>query len=1008
MTAATVIACMLWLAGWAVASAAEQTVSEEVVTEAALEAAFSAAEAVLQTRCVDCHDAASHEGGVQLDTIGAIPTAATRSVFERVIRELREGTMPPDDAAPLEEAAGAAVLAWAEQGLAAFDARPVPRNGSVRRLTVDQVRRTLQSLLALEEDVTGGLPADAVSKEGFTNQIATLQLSALQLEASLAAAERAVDLALVDETRPPAIQRFRVELGKDVHPQPTSESLILGHISRLLPSADVLITEPEVHKPFACEPVRMQRQFRFIEGYQGNDTVRGWREFAGIEHAVFACLRGSDGDDAKDFVDPRGRGHEITAEGLLLRPSIPSARYLGVGSKYGPLPNFKIAVRELPHHGRFRVTVRASCVDDLLVVPPGEDGGELGAALPAEVSADGQWVCDLPQTGTYLVRVQPAGVTARQPQPDGQAAADAHELSLSIGSQQVTTRWMQPACAVVRLPAGPVRVRGQYAGPEPIEQVAFVPLADSHPWAVRLAAMQQRRPWLGVHLGLRRDCGSTLAPVGPPQRVESRQLQDFVFEGAIANFPDPHVEADNPNYLAGLREIAVRSEYTSDRDMPRLLVRSIEFEGPWHEQWPPPSHRIVCDVPGGDAADPEQRARAILGRFATRAFRRPVTDDELEGLLGIWRRSRSASGDERQALRDGLVATLVAPQFLFLIEDSGSPAPEPLSGFELASKLSYFLWNGPPDERLLALAANGTLHAELPGETDRLLADPRFDLFADRFAAEWLRLDHFDVVETDQERFPHLSRHVRPHLRQQPARLLAHLLRSNAAATEVITSETLVANEVVADYLGIGKRVESGWVFVPVEHGRDDLGGVVTLPAVLAGLSNGREANPVKRGAWLARSIIAQPPADPPPNVPVLDDLTQLSLRERLERHRSAKGCRGCHEGIDPWGLPFEAYAADGLADRSEADVEVDAHSQLPDGTQVADFAGFREYLLQEQADRVAYSFAWHLATYACGRLPDHHEERWLSGMASDVQTRGGGLRDILQQVVTSDMFLMK
>lgn len=316
-------------------------------------------------------------------------------------------------------------------------------------------------------------------------------------------------------------------------------------------------------------------------------------------------------------------------------------------------------------------------------------------------------------------------------------------------------------------------VQGQYAGPELIEQVAFVPLAEGHPLAMRLAAMQRRRPWLGVHLGLRRDCGSTLAPVGSPQRVDSCRLQDFVFEGAIANFPDPEVESDNPNYLAGLREIAVRSEFASDRDTPRMLVQGIEFEGPLHEQWPPASHRIVCDVPGGDAADPEEQASAILGRFATRAFRRPVTDEELQGLLGIWRRSLAASGDERQALRDGLVATLVAPQFLFLIEESETPEPEPLSGHELASKLSFFLWNGPPDDRLLDLAADGILHGQLASETDRLLADPQFDAFADRFTAEWLRLDHFDVVETNQERFPHLSRHVRLHLRQQPARLLA-------------------------------------------------------------------------------------------------------------------------------------------------------------------------------------------------------------------------------------------
>ena len=395
---------------------------------------------------------------------------------------------------------------------------------------------------------------------------------------------------MIDPAQPPAIQRFRVELGTGVNPQPVDEPLILGHISRLLPSADVRITEPQLRKPFSFEPVAMQRQFRFIEGYQGNDTVRGWREFSGLEHAVFACLRGSDGDDVRDFIDPRGRGYQSVPEGLLLRPSIPSARYLGVGSKYGPLPNFKVAVRELPHHGRFRVTVRAACCDDLLVVPPGSEeehqGDELVASREDQAATD-RWQATVAQAGVYLVRVMLAGVDPKPPQADGQPAAESHEIAVAITSEgttrRVTARWMQPSFAAVRLPAGEVAVQAHYAGPETIDQLHLLRLPDDDPLSLRLAAMQQRRPWLGVHLGLRRDCGSTLALVGPPQRVDSGQLHDYVFEGAIANFPDPQVEAGNPNYLAGLREIAVRSEYTSDRDMPRLLVKSVEFEGPLYE-----------------------------------------------------------------------------------------------------------------------------------------------------------------------------------------------------------------------------------------------------------------------------------------------------------------------------------------------------------------------------------------------------------------------------------------
>lgn len=975
--------------------------------EEAAQAAFTQAHAVLQQHCAVCHDAEQHEGGVQLDRIEPLPTVATRGVFERVVRAVREGTMPPEEAPPLNAAERDALLAWAEQGLAAFDAQPVPRNGSVRRLTVAQYRHAIRDVLGIEDDVTGSLPADAISKEGFTNQAATLQLSPSQLEAYLEAAERAVDAAFVDVAQPPAIQRFRVQLGRGINPNPVADDLILGHISKLLSTADVLISEPEIAKPFACVPIAMQRQFRFIEGYQGNDTVRGWRDFAGIEHAVFACLRGSDGDDAKDFLDPRGRGHEVVPDGLLLRPSIPSDRYLGVGSKYGPLPNFKVAVRELPDEGRFRVTVRAACYDDLLVVPPGNLSGQSGIEVRATQTAKGVWSVDVPRDGIYLVRVVIAGLEPRVPQPDGQPAADTQELAITIDERQVTSRWSQPACVVARLRQETVTIHSAYAGAEPIDSIVLVPLAASHELAARLVKMEQRRPWLGVHLGLRRDCGSTLAAVGMPQRVERGEPREYVFEGAIANFPNPRVEADNPNYLAGFREIAVRSEYTSDRDMPRLRVESVEFEGPLHEQWPPASHQRLMQGADADSSDPEEWARSVIRSFATRAFRRPATESELDGLVKIWRRGVEAGADPTRALRDAFVATLVSPQFLFLVEASETPAAEPLDPEELASKLSFFLWNAPPDPPLLAAAAAGTLQARLAAETNRLLDDRRFDACAETFASEWLRLDHFDVVEVDQTRFSHLAKHVRPHLRRQPAEFLAHLIRSNAAVETLVHSETVMVNEVVADYLGLGECVESGFAFVPVRHGRADLGGVITQPAVLAGLSNGREPNPVKRGAWLARTLIAQPPPDPPPNVPVLEDLSQLSLREKLQRHRAAKGCRGCHESIDPWGLPFEGYAADGRA-IPEGGTAIETHARLPDGTEVADFAALRDYLVEQQPDQLALSFAWHLAIYASGRRPTPQEARWLKEMASDVRASGGGLRDILHAVVGSEMFLTK
>ena len=1002
----TILAAALPCVGlfsWAVAGRAAEP-SAVAAAEAALVAEFATVQPILAASCSGCHDAETHESGVRLDDVAAFPVEASLPLWERLAKELGRGTMPPRDAPQPTAAEREQLVAWVGRGIELARSRPVPRHGSTRRLTVAQLGHTLQDLLGIDEDVTGGLPPDAVSRDGFTNQSSTMQVSALHVEAYLAAAQRGLDAALVDPDEPPRIQRVRVELGTGVNPAAATEPLILGHISQLLPNADVLVSEPALQKPFVATAVAMRRHFRFIEGYQGNDTVRGWREFAGLEHAVFACLRGSDGDDVRRIVDPRGRNAEVVADGLLLRPSIPGARFLGDASKYGPLPNFKIALRELPRRGRFRVTVRAARVDDGLLV-----GADDRAATerPVTIRADaadvpGHYRCTVAEPGVYLVDVRLTGAEPRRLLADGTPPPEARELVLDVGGLHVAAPWYQSAFVVVRLPAGPLAIRAASAG-EPVERIALVRLAETEPLARRFSVFESRVPRLGVHLGLRRDCGSTLAPVGRPQPVRTAAVTDHVFEGAIANFPDPDVEADNPNYLAGIREIAVRSEYTSDRDVPRLLVRQVEFEGPFLEEWPPASHRGIYDVPGATAADPETRARAILGWFATRAFRRPATVDEIEAVVAIWRRATAAGADFDAAVRDGLLAVLAAPQCVFLVESSHGPEAEPLDSWELAAKLSYFLWNSPPDDRLLALAAAGTLRERLAEEVERMVDDRRFARFADAFTAEWLGLGRFDVVETDRTRHPRLTAHAKASLREEPARLLEHLVRTNAPLADLVASDTVMVNEVVADYYGCGEQVESGFEFVPLRHGRDDLGGLLTLPAVLAGLSDGRAPNPVKRGGWFARAIVGRPPPDPPPNVPKLDDLSQLPLRERLEQHRSAQGCTACHEGIDPWGLPFEAYDAAGLFHAG-----ADARSQLPDGTTVADFASFRDHVRTHLLDEVVAEFLRRLATYGCGRPPAAADRALLRTAATALRSEGRGLRDALQAVVASECFLTK
>ncbi|MCP4511999.1 MAG: DUF1595 domain-containing protein, partial [Fuerstiella sp.] len=269
-----------------------------------------------------------------------------------------------------------------------------------------------------------------------------------------------------------------------------------------------------------------------------------------------------------------------------------------------------------------------------------------------------------------------------------------------------------------------LQVTARYGGAAAPDRIVLTRLNDADATARRFRTFETRVPRISLHVGLRRDCGSTLASVGQPQVVSSGKVSAMVFEGAIADFPSPDVEKNNVNYLAGVREIGVRSAHTDGRDMPRLLIRSVEFEGPFYESWPPLVHRNIF-IESKNKHDSAEYAREIISSFASRAFRRPVTTDEEGSLVAVWQESFSTNGDFQQSIKDTLLVVLTSPQFLFLIENSDGPDAEDIGPFELASKLSYFLWNTAPDQRLRQLAADGTLLQSLESELERLILDPR-------------------------------------------------------------------------------------------------------------------------------------------------------------------------------------------------------------------------------------------------------------------------------------------
>ncbi|MFO0428581.1 MAG: DUF1592 domain-containing protein [Planctomyces sp.] len=1002
---------------------------------------------LLTKYCVSCHNADEMKSGIRLDQLTASPSDRDLFLLNDVQKQLNSGAMPPKGEPQPSAEEREAISKWVSETIRVARSVDKGRNGFMRRLTVSQYRNTMRDLLGLQENLSDVLPPDGVSRDGFANNGQVLGLSPLQMEYYFDIAEKSLELCMVDEQSKPVIQNFRMDLGENINTAPSPDSLILGADSLLLRNTDFLVTELQPKKSFEYTPFAMRRVWDFIEGYAGNDTVRGMKHFDHVNHSVFACMRGTRGY-------PKGEPWEMVPDGMLLRPAIPSSELFGQSSTYGPMANFKISLRELPDHGNFRVKVRASRYRDVMLIPAesavvGADRQEgqgdqktesntpdlqhvvvdlsQAAVRDVAIPEDGVYQFDAAYEltepretvrvvlGSYLVTTHLTGGEAKSDASGSgekgykdEAAATLPDKPQQDPSEQTTQKPIEHSAGlfVCRLSAGYFPLSLQVGEKVKLRSATLTRLDEKSDAYRKFLLFEKRSPLVGVHLGLRRDCGSTLNPVQSPQSVTSETPQEFVFEGAIDDFPSPSVEKDNVNYLAGIREIGVRCEYTDGRDLPRLKIHSVEFEGPLYESWPPETHRKIF-IDSKKRTEPETYAAEILRTFMVRAWRRPVTDDEVNRIHQVWRTSWSEDPDFQRSIRDAMLVVLTAPQFLFLIEKSETPASEDLNDWELACKLSYFLWNAPPDERLLTLAQKGQLRSALRSETERLIEDQRFRESLNEFVPQWLSLDKFDVVETDSAKYPKLTRDVRSELRKEPVAFIEYLIRHNRPLRNILDSELLVANDAVASYYGLGDRSESGLSFVAIEHNRSDLGGVLSQAAVLAGLSDGRESNPIKRGAWFARKMISEPPDDPPPNVPQLseENTEKLTLRQRLEQHRNQEGCFKCHSNIDPWGIPFEHYDAGGL--RKQGDVP-DAQSLLPDGNEVKDLADLKKYLANQRMNQIAFSFARHVSCYATGRSLTYNETEWLKENITSLESGQYAMRDLIHFLIASDLFLKK
>jgi mono/diheme cytochrome c family protein len=449
--------------------------------------------------------------------------------------------------------------------------------------------------------------------------------------------------------------------------------------------------------------------------------------------------------------------------------------------------------------------------------------------------------------------------------------------------------------------------------------------------------------------------------------------------------------------------------------LPRLLIESIEVEGPIQKEWPPASHKAILFA--ADERRDEAYVHAIFERFLPRAYRRPVAKQEIDAIVSVVTDAQTTGKlSFHDAMRTGVQRVLCAPGFVFLQEPAGaSQRPRPVTDHELASRLSYFLWSTMPDEELIALASAGKLHepAVAASQVKRMLAHPHVEQLVHNFAGQWLSVRDYGSVQPAAE-YRNYDKVLEQAAKQEPYAFFDEVLAKNLPITSFIDSDFAVVNERLAKHYGIEgvKGPEFRRVAIRPEHHR---GGVLGMAGLMTFLADGTRTLPMRRGSWVLRELFNDPPNNPPPNAGEIQPNTagkNLTVRQRLEMHRRNDICASCHAKLDPYGLALENYDAigqwrerfNGEGFRGPQAPLLDVSGKLPDGTS---FATLEEYKagLMKQKDKFARAFCVKLLTYALGRPVGYTDRGVVDALTDALKKNDYRIQSLVYAIVASEPF---
>jgi hypothetical protein len=478
--------------------------------------------------------------------------------------------------------------------------------------------------------------------------------------------------------------------------------------------------------------------------------------------------------------------------------------------------------------------------------------------------------------------------------------------------------------------------------------------------------------------------------------------------------------------LSGVERLAVGLYKGAEGEpVPEVLIDGFQFTGPLDPR-PLFQRQALAAVAGKPKAD---QTKSVLKTFADRAYRRPVTDGELARLTKLVEKVEAGGEKWEAGMGRALESILVSPKFLFRMELDDKPdaaGAHPLSEYQLASRLSYFLWNTMPDEELFKLAAKNELSNNLEAQVRRMLKDPRSHTLVDSFAMQWLQLKRISFVAPDGGLFPAFNQRLRQAMLQETQMFLEAVIREDRPILDLVSSDYTFLNERLAKHYNIndtnGNRIGDpkpqkpgqpirGDAFIRVTLQDGERGGLLTQGSVLTVTSNPTRTSPVKRGRWVLEQILGQPPPPPPPNVPELPETSQASssgsLRQRMEQHRSNPACANCHTRMDAIGFALENFNAVGAWRTKDGAFDIDPAGTLPDGTSIKGVADLKKAILAKK-DLFARCLIEKMLIYAVGRGLEPYDDRAVDKALGSVAKNGYRFSSVVVEIVKSDPFRLR